>query len=111
MAKQGGDFGGDVNLGTDAWNVADGYTKLKILRQLSETGDVDIKIGQAIAMLDKIIMAEQDSERPTTARAMHGSLRLPHDVLPTPGNFLTGPDTSGAFFSQQETTQMFKQAA
>ena len=34
MAKQGGDFGGDVNLGTDAWNVADGYTKLKILRQL-----------------------------------------------------------------------------
>ncbi len=34
MAKTGGDFGGDVNLGTDAWNVADGYTKLKILRQL-----------------------------------------------------------------------------
>lgn len=34
MAKQGGDFGGDVNLGSDAWNVADGYTKLKILRQL-----------------------------------------------------------------------------
>ena len=25
---------GDVTLGTDAWNVADGYTKLKILRQL-----------------------------------------------------------------------------
>lgn len=34
MGKTGGDFGGDVNLGTDAWNVADGYTKLKILRQL-----------------------------------------------------------------------------
>lgn len=34
MAKTGGDFGGDVNMGTDAWNVADGYTKLKILRQL-----------------------------------------------------------------------------
>lgn len=34
MAKQGGDFGGDINLGSDAWNVADGYTKLKILRQL-----------------------------------------------------------------------------
>ena len=33
MAKKG-EFGGDVNLGTDAWNVADGYTKLKILRQL-----------------------------------------------------------------------------
>ncbi|RLF58031.1 MAG: hypothetical protein DRN27_06535 [Thermoplasmata archaeon] len=34
MAKQGSDFGGDINLGSDAWNVADGYTKLKILRQL-----------------------------------------------------------------------------
>lgn len=34
MAKNSGDFGGDINLGSDAWNVADGYTKLKILRQL-----------------------------------------------------------------------------
>ena len=34
MAKKGSDFGGDINLGSDAWNVADGYTKLKILRQL-----------------------------------------------------------------------------
>lgn len=34
MVKQGSDFGGDINLGSDAWNVADGYTKLKILRQL-----------------------------------------------------------------------------
>lgn len=33
MAKQKGEVG-DINLGTDAWNVADGYTKLKILRQL-----------------------------------------------------------------------------
>lgn len=34
MNKKTSDFGGDVNLGSDAWNVADGYTKLKILRQL-----------------------------------------------------------------------------
>ena len=34
MAQKGGDFGGEINMGTDAWNVADGYTKLKILRQL-----------------------------------------------------------------------------
>jgi len=33
MVKQKGEVG-DLNLGTDAWNVADGYTKLKILRQL-----------------------------------------------------------------------------
>ena len=32
MAKKGEE--GDISLGTDAWNVADGYTKLKILRQL-----------------------------------------------------------------------------
>lgn len=32
--KKGGDFGGEISMGTDAWNVADGYTKLKILRQL-----------------------------------------------------------------------------
>jgi len=29
-----GDNLGEINTGTDAWNVADGYTKLKILRQL-----------------------------------------------------------------------------
>ena len=36
MAKGGGDqgFGGEISMGTDAWNVADGYTQLKILRQL-----------------------------------------------------------------------------
>lgn len=28
------EFGGEINAGSDAWNVADGYTKLKILRQL-----------------------------------------------------------------------------
>ena len=32
MAKKGGTE--EITLGTDAWNVADGYTKLKILRQL-----------------------------------------------------------------------------
>jgi len=34
MAKKDGEFGGDITLGSDAWNVADGFTKLKILRQL-----------------------------------------------------------------------------
>lgn len=34
MKGKGSDFGAEINLGTDAWNVADGYTKLKILRQL-----------------------------------------------------------------------------
>jgi len=35
MAKKGvSEFGGEINSGSDAWNVADGYTKLKILRQL-----------------------------------------------------------------------------
>lgn len=35
MVKKGGsEFGGEINAGSDAWNVADGYTKLKILRQL-----------------------------------------------------------------------------
>jgi len=35
MAKKGvSEFGGEINAGSDAWNVADGYTKLKILRQL-----------------------------------------------------------------------------
>jgi len=32
--KSGDKIGGEINLGTDNWNVADGYTKLKILRQL-----------------------------------------------------------------------------
>jgi hypothetical protein len=34
MAFKSGDIGGEINLGTDAWNVANGYTQLKILRQL-----------------------------------------------------------------------------
>lgn len=34
MAGKGGDFSGDITLGSDTWNVADGFTKLKILRQL-----------------------------------------------------------------------------
>lgn len=34
LKKSGDKIGGDINLGTDNWNVADGYTKLKILRQL-----------------------------------------------------------------------------
>ena len=35
MVKHGvSEFGGEINAGSDAWNVADGYTKLKILRQL-----------------------------------------------------------------------------
>ncbi len=33
MVKQGGS-GGDINLGSDAWNVADGYTKIKVLDPL-----------------------------------------------------------------------------
>lgn len=32
--KKGGESSGDINLGTDNWNIADGYTKAKILRQL-----------------------------------------------------------------------------
>jgi len=34
MTKKSGENVGDVTLGSDAWNVADGFTKLKILRQL-----------------------------------------------------------------------------
>lgn len=41
MAKKGGDVGGDITLGTDAWNVADGYTKIKILRLLIQLDRYD----------------------------------------------------------------------
>ena len=34
MVKKSGEYSQDITLGTDTWNVADGYTKLKILRQL-----------------------------------------------------------------------------
>lgn len=34
MAKKGNDGSGDHSVGTEAWNVADGYTKIKILRNL-----------------------------------------------------------------------------
>jgi len=34
MPKKSGEVADSITLGTDAWNVADGFTKLKILRQL-----------------------------------------------------------------------------
>lgn len=34
MAKKSGDGGNALSVGTEAWNVADGYTKIKILRNL-----------------------------------------------------------------------------
>ncbi len=59
MPKKSGEVVGDVSLGTDAWNVADGYTKLKILRQLIQldryetisqfgTEDIDEEILQGL---------------------------------------------------------------
>ncbi len=38
MAKK---EGGDITLGSDAWNVADGYTKIKILRLLIQLDRYD----------------------------------------------------------------------
>jgi len=32
--KKSGDISGDISMGSDNWNIADGYTKAKILKQL-----------------------------------------------------------------------------
>lgn len=41
MVKKGGKDWGDISLGSDAWNVADGYTKIKILRLLIQLDRYD----------------------------------------------------------------------
>lgn len=41
MAKKGGSDAPDIAQGTDAWNVADGYTKIKILRLLIQLDRYD----------------------------------------------------------------------
>jgi len=41
MVKKGVAEGGDISLGSDAWNVADGYTKIKILRLLIQLDRYD----------------------------------------------------------------------
>jgi len=41
MVKKGVAEGGDISLGSDAWNVADGYTKIKILRILIQLDRYD----------------------------------------------------------------------
>jgi len=57
MVKKGGSEG-DISLGSDAWNVADGYTKIKILRHLiqldrydtiSQFGTEEIDEGYALS--------------------------------------------------------------
>lgn len=52
---------GVVSLGSQAWNIADGFTKIKILRLL-----IDIDLNETIAMFGKKDMEEQipDSEIP-----------------------------------------------
>jgi len=62
MAKKSGEVGGDITLGSDAWNVADGFTKLKILRQLIMLDRWDTisqfgteEIGEDIALDDNSI--------------------------------------------------------
>lgn len=40
MVKKGGGEG-DITMGSDAWNVADGYTKIKILRHLIQLDRYD----------------------------------------------------------------------
>lgn len=41
MVKKGVVEGGDISLGSDAWNVADGYTKIKILKLLVQLDRYD----------------------------------------------------------------------
>ena len=41
MVKKGVAEGGDISLGSDAWNVADGYTKIKILVPLCKLDRYD----------------------------------------------------------------------
>lgn len=45
MAKKGGDVGGDVTLGTDAWNVADRFTRTQVMDVLEEIKEL-LKISQ-----------------------------------------------------------------
>ncbi len=41
MGKKGSEGEGSITLGSDAWNVADGYTKIKILRHLIQLDRYD----------------------------------------------------------------------
>ena len=45
MVKKGVAEGGDISLGSDAWNVADGYTKIKILTDKRKTLLKEIQPG------------------------------------------------------------------
>lgn len=78
MAKKSGDIGGDISLGTDNWNVADGYTKLKILRQLilldrfdtiSQFGTEDI--GEDLPFNDNMI----NQRRVEALQRFHSTLK------------------------------------
>jgi len=62
FGKGGKSSTGDVSLGTDAWNVADGYTQLKILRLLIQLDRYDTiaqfgteEVGDAVGVMDNEI--------------------------------------------------------
>lgn len=77
MAKKG-KMGGDITLGSDAWNVADGFTKLKILRQLImlDRWDTISQFGTEEIDEDKILNQNQIKKRRVEAlQRFHSTIK------------------------------------
>ena len=58
MAKK---EGGDITLGSDAWNVADGYTKIKILRLLIQLDRYDTIAQFGTEEFDEDLQLDQNT--------------------------------------------------
>jgi len=70
-----------VSLGTQAWNIADGFTKIKILRLL-----IQIDIDETIAMFGKKDMEEQVPREDIPYRRVEGFERMLFNMRQLIGN-------------------------
>ena len=68
MAKKGGSD--EITLGTDAWNVADGYTKIKILRQLIQLDRWDTIAQFGTEEIDENVLLDPNQIKKRRAEAL-----------------------------------------
>lgn len=72
---------GVISLGSQAWNIADGFTKIKILRLL-----IDIDLNETIAMFGRKDMEEQIPEHEIPYRRYEALQRVIFELRQLIGN-------------------------
>ena len=83
--KKGVDVSGDISLGSDNWNIADGYTKAKILKQLIFLDRYDTVAQFGTEDLDEDVMLDDNA---VNKRRVEGLQRFHSTLKQLLGNVL-----------------------